>query len=156
MMNYANMFVLVLDDKMIIRFCNWSLATALGFENEFEPIGSCWLDFIQDHERELISSVHNSVMMDQEIARQFQEYANNIVTLNGEILDVKWFNAQINHDYHWTFSFGLLVQPADQVSEESVRSYYRDIIQKDRTMILSLRDMIVKGSKTVESCEPKF
>ena len=59
MMNYSDMFVLVLDEKMNIKFINWSLSTNLGFKDEFEPVGRCWLDFIKKDEVENISYIHS-------------------------------------------------------------------------------------------------
>ncbi|MBR9682635.1 MAG: hypothetical protein GOV02_03080 [Candidatus Aenigmarchaeota archaeon] len=154
MMNYSSMFVLILDDKMCIQFINWSLATALGFKNEDEPLGKCWLDFIPIEQREIISGIHNSIKNADE--EKHREMINDIKCVNGDVMSIKWFNTKINREHEWTFSFGLVVEAANQVTEESLRSYYHDIIQKDRTAILSLRDKILNGSVTQDVGEPKL
>ena len=153
MLNYANMYVLLLDDKMNIRFANYSLSITLGFKDEFEPLGRCWLDFIKESERPIIGNVHRSLVTKAE-CEKYREFTNDIVTLDDKIITVKWFNAPVNHEYNWTFSFGLASQPPVEVTEESVRAYYRDILAKDRTMISSIRDVIIRGSMEVDSCEP--
>jgi hypothetical protein len=152
MLNYANMYVLLLDDKMNIRFANYSLSITLGFQNEFEPIGKCWLDFIKESEKAVVGNVHRCLTIEDE-CENYREYINDIVTLDKKIITVKWFNAPVNHEYHWTFSFGLASQPPVEVTEDSIRTYYKDILAKDRTMIRSLRDMIIRGSEPVDSCE---
>jgi len=143
MMNYANMFVLVLDKDMNIKFMNWSLAKALGFETEEEAIGECWLTFIKKKDKEKIANVHSLLI--QEHNENVKEFTNDIVILDSSTLNVKWFNIHINNDYNWSFSIGLLTKPTPEITEESVRSYYQDIIEQDRTMIRSMRDTILSG-----------
>ena len=152
-LNYSNMFVLVLDEKMNIKFINWSLATALGFENEFEPLDRCWLDFIPKEIQETIKTVHASISRGGNPIK-FREFTNEVLKVNGEKISIKWFNTAINHDYNWSFSIGLLNEAHIHVTEESIRSYYQNVIQNDRTMILSLRDTILEGVAKVDSCEP--
>jgi PAS domain S-box-containing protein len=146
MLNYSNMYVLLLDSYMTIRLINWSLAKELGFSNEQEVIGKSWLDFIPDHNKELVKIVHDclSHSMEQE---KYRELVNEVKRLDNSILVVKWFNIPINSNYNMTFSMGLKsnVSECEVVSEDSIRSYYRDIIAKDRTMIKSLKDVVVKG-----------
>jgi PAS domain S-box-containing protein len=154
MMNYSSMFVLILDDKMHIQFINWSLATALGFKNEEEPIGRCWLDFIPTDQRDLISGIHHSIKMNEK-DEKYKEMVNEVKCQNGEVLTIKWFNTKINREHEWTFSFGLQMEASTNVTEESLRSYYQDIVKKDRTVILSMRDKILADSK-LDVCEPKL
>jgi len=146
MLNYANMYVLLLDDRMIIRLINWSLATALGFENEKQVVGKCWIDYIPDEAKYLIKAAHHSLAFEPKKGK-YREFVNDIMLANDQIVTVKWFNVPINSQYHMTFSMGLKVAPieATVVSEDSIRTYYRDIIEKDRTMIQSLRDVVIKG-----------
>jgi hypothetical protein len=52
---------------------------------------------------------------------------------------------------------GLKIDPGKKaavvkISEDSVRTYYRDIIEKDRTMIQSLRDVVIKGLDFEDVC----
>jgi hypothetical protein len=51
MLNFTNMYCLVLDKEMVIKFANLSLALDLGFESYEEMIGHCWLDFIKDRRK---------------------------------------------------------------------------------------------------------
>ena len=153
MLNYANMYVLLLDNKMNIQFTNYNLAITLGFENEFEPIGRCWLDFIKEKDQKLISNIHQCLITGNN-CDNYREFVSDIITKDGTIITVKWFNAPVNHSYNWTFSFGLVSKPPAKITEDSIRSYYRDVLAKDRTMIQSMRDMIIGGIKRPDSCEP--
>lgn len=156
MMNFANMFVIVLDEKMLIRFANYSLYNALGFEDHNDILGKCWLDFIKEEDSITISSIHNAISTDASDSKRFTEYTNDIVPVNGnEPMSVKWFNAHINHEYNWGFSIGIQTEKPVQVTAESVRSYYKQVIENDRTMILSLRNSILLNNK-MDSCKPEL
>ena len=67
MLNYANMYVVILDKEMRIKLINYSLATELGFASEDEPIGKCWLDFIPENEHDKMSTVHESLSVRQDV-----------------------------------------------------------------------------------------
>lgn len=153
MLNYANMYIIILDEKMEVKFMNQSLASDLGFESYEDGLGRCWLDFIVDNERKTILTIHKMVSegMNYEKYREFQ---NKIKTIDDRIIDVLWFNCNINTGYNWTFSFGIRKEPITEVTIDSLRDYYRDVIDKDRTMINAMRDMIVSKQKLMDSCEP--
>ena len=152
MMNFANMYVLVLDDKMNIKFANYSLYFALGFDDHKEILGRCWLDFIKRDDVNSVTAIHHAISSDTEDAHRFTEYTNDIITQKqGKVISVKWFNAHINHEYDWSFSIGIQTEKPIVISAESVRSYYNEIIANDRTMILSLRNSIL--GKQINSCE---
>jgi hypothetical protein len=94
MINYANMFVLLLDPKMN------------GFNDPKEVIGRCWLDFIKPNEQDQIYAIHHSLAHDsEEESEKYREVVNDIVKLDGKVCTIKWFNFPINHQYHLTFSF---------------------------------------------------
>lgn len=143
MLNYANMFVLLLDSEMNIKLINWSLATALEFKREEDPVGRNWLDFIKKEEKESITNLHHNIAHNTEIGRLRNEITNDIITLSGKVITVQWFNTFINHEYNMTFSFGILRNNPPRVTEESIRSYYRNVIKKDKTMIKSIRDSVI-------------
>lgn len=153
MLNYANMYVVLLDSELNIRLINFSLATKLGFKDEKEPVGVCWLEFIKPEERLKIKTVHKNITEEKD--SKFMEYKNDIITKAGENLSVKWFNVPINSDYHMTFSFGLPKSTPLEITEDSIRSYYRDIIEKDKTMIKTLKQTVLsKGYIADSTCIP--
>lgn len=154
MLNFTNMYILVLNEKMEIKFANNSLAIDLGFDNYHGLLGLCWLDFIDEKERSLISTIHASVAHGYEKwEEKYREFQNNIKGRNGNIYSVYWFNSHINSDYNWTFSFGIKKQPAKEITMDSVRTYYQDIISKDRIMINSMRDIFASRDKDINTCE---
>jgi PAS domain S-box-containing protein len=155
--NYAEMYVVILDKHMIIRLINHSLAKELGFENERDVIGRCWKEFIPEDQQLQVMSVHYTIAHEPEKYSKFAEFTNDIHNLNGDRTHVKWFNVPINGGYNMTYSMGLKVDPKKRaaevkISEDSVRTYYRDIIEKDRTMIQSLRDVVIKGLDFEDVC----
>ena len=137
------MFVLLLDEKMNIQLINWSLATKLGFKNENEPIGRCWVDFLQPKDVEWIKTIHYSITYSTEEAKKYREVSNEIVALDGSKIKVKWFNAMINHSYNFTFSMGVYDEvEKTEVTEESIRAFYRDVIEQDRVMITAMKNVL--------------
>lgn len=146
MLNYTSMFVLLLDDKFNIKFMNWSLATELGFSDEKEAIGKSWLNLIP---KDSLYSVQNAYKYlkssNDEKHIESREMVTEVKRVDGSFLIVKWFNIPISTDYDITFSMGLRATTINShiISEDSIRSYYRDIIEKDRTMIESLKDIVI-------------
>lgn len=153
MMNFANMYVIVLDEKMNIKFVNYSLYNDLGFTQHNEILGKCWLDFIKIEDKSNLISVHSSFSGGNGGDKRFIEYTNEIVSITGNILSVKWFNAHINTEYNWTFSIGIQSEKPVMITAESVRKYYKQVLENDRTMIMALRDTIINDNKKTASCD---
>jgi len=157
MLNFTNLYVIVLNEKMDIKFANNSLAIDLGFDSYKELLGRCWLDFIEEKERRTIITIHAAVSNGYDKWEdKYREFNNNIIGVNGKIHSVYWFNSHINTDYNWSFSFGIKKQPKPETTIDSVRNYYKEIINKDRVMINSMRDVIGLRDKIVDSCKPNF
>jgi hypothetical protein len=153
MLNYANMYVVLLGEDLTIKLINWSLATKLGFKDEREPLGECWLEFIKPEEHLRIKAIHSDVTKNKD--SKFVEHENDIVTKDNIIISVKWFNIHINTDYNMTFSFGIPKTIPAEITEESIRNYYRDIIEKDKTMIKSLKETVLSEGYISDSvCVP--
>ena len=56
---------------------------------------------------------------------------------------MKWFNTKLNNGMTGTFSLGVPVKAAGaEDSVESIRAYWNDIIQKDKTTISAMKDLI--------------
>lgn len=151
MLNYANMYVVILDPSMNIKLINYSLAKELGFESENDPLGRCWLDFIREEDREQIKITHAKVAFEQDI-ENFGEVTNYVLSGDGSTFLVKWFNVPINSQYNVTMSFGLPRDKRAEITEESIRSYYRDILEKDKTMIKSLKESLF--GEASHACNP--
>lgn len=155
MLNYANMYVLILDSSMRVKFINKSLVNLLGFERIRDVMGKCWLDFIEPEEQERITNIHHHIIMGTPESEDFTEVKNIIVNKDGKKMNLRWFNTQINTKYHWSFSIAIPDKSNVLITEESIRSYYEDVIKQDRTMIISLRDTIMnKTKRIIDSCEP--
>lgn len=152
MLNYANMYVLVLDEKMEVQFANQSLAVDIGYESYEKLVGKCWLDFIPSSEKKIIVTIHKVISDGKEGWRKYREFQNKILTIENNIIHVQWFNSHINSKYNWSLSFGLRKEPETKITMNSIRNYYRDVIDKDKTMIDSMRDMITLRNKVIDTC----
>jgi hypothetical protein len=147
MLNYANVYVLLLDKNMIIRLINYNLANDLGYKNEKMAVGHCWIEHVPPSSLTLVRIAHKELVFGKDKAK-YKEVTNDIKLGTGQIVSTKWFNIPINSQYNMTFSIGIkLTTPEDyvKISEESIRAYYKDIIEKDRSMIQSLREVAVQN-----------
>jgi hypothetical protein len=148
LINYSNLYVVVLDGQLFIKLINYRLAKAIGFNNENEPVGKCWLDFIEEPKRPVIKYIHRKVL---EGDSQYNEALTDLVALN-EHIQVRWFNTKLNNS-DLTFSIGIPLQPiTPEDGIDSIRSYFRDVIKKDRTMIKSLQDVVMENSPDSYTC----
>jgi hypothetical protein len=142
MLNYAKMYVVILDPDMKIKLINYSLATALGFENEKQPLERCWEDFVPSDTKQLISQSHNKLAFSR--GMKLTEVINEIQTLDKQRILVKWFNIPINSEYNMTLSFGLpRSNKPVELTGESIRSYYTDILERDKTMIEAMKESVL-------------
>lgn len=160
MLNFTNMYCLVLDPQMVVKFINQSLALDLGYESYDKVLGKCWLDHVVDEDHELIKTVHAAIAYGVDgWEEKYREVQNNIKRLDGNAMTVYWFNSHVNSDMNWTFSFGLQ-RPVrimeDNGTDSGIRDFYYDVIQKDRLMINSMRDVMGLRDKIVDSCKPTF
>lgn len=137
--NYSKLFVVLLDRDFKIRLANWFLAKSLGFKNEEQLIGKCWLDFISENEKPLVSELYKIIVTKED---SYYKPGEIITRLNGnKELDVKWFSTYINNTNNLIFNIGIPLETYDYTSaEESIRAYYKDILAQDKTMLESLRD----------------
>ncbi len=155
MLNFTNMYCLVLNQEMIIKFINLSLALDLGFQSYEELIDRCWLDFIKPEEKQMIKIIHTSVANgSEEWESKYREVQSVVKTKQGKEFPVYWFNSHINTDLNWTFSFGIKKIESDQ--ENDIRDFYFDIIKRDRVIINSMRDAMGLRDKIVDTCKPTF
>ena len=155
MLNFTNMYCLVLDQDMLIKFVNLSLAIDMGYETYEELINRCWLDFISEEEREMISIVHHSIANGtKDWEGKYREVQNTIITKDERKFPVYWFNSHINTDLNWSFSFGIKKLASD--TENDIRDFYTDIVKRDRVIINSMRDSLSLRDKIVDTCKPTF
>lgn len=155
MLNFTNMYCLVLDQEMIIKFVNLSLALDLGYKSYEEILGKCWLDFIKNEEKHMIQIIHQSIANGlNNWEEKYREVQNTVITKQGRQFPVYWFNSHINTDLNWTFSFGI--KKINSEREDDIRDFYFDILKRDRVIINSMRDSMGLRDKIVNTCKPTF
>lgn len=148
LLNNSNFYIVILDKKMNIRFINQTLTNRLGFKSMEELLGKCWLEFIPEKNKENIKIVHFSVLSKKN--EEYSEYTNTILNKDGVEFQVQWFNTLINHDTHWSFSFGLSQDKSIEITSETIREDFRARIESDKTWIRSLKDYVNEISDKFE------
>ena len=75
------------------------------------------------------------------------EFANEIITKSGELITVKWFNSMINEGGSGTFSVGLPLSRdiSKEDSIDSIRAFWKDKLEQDRTTIQALKNIVFNG-----------
>lgn len=146
--NYLNFILVYLDKDMNIVLANYYLAKTLGYKSEKELIGLNWGQFLLSDEKELVTHVHQENL--NEGNNQFREFLNKLRNKNGDDIEVRWFNCTVTNGTVGTFSIGI---PGDEVrSVESMRAYWRDIIEKDKTSIKAMKSLFKAKENGANSC----
>ena len=143
LLNHASLFLVLLDQNLNVCLSNWSLAHKLGFKNEKELVGKCWLDFIKPEEKNLVKNIYQMIVKNSEKAEEYKEIAYELVLPDNTFLLIKWFNVHINGKSQLTLSIGIQRYVPPEESEDAVRSYYRDIIDNDATIIKAIRETLL-------------
>lgn len=145
LLDYSNFFVVILDKDLNIKLCNYHLARTLGYENETTMLGLNWIKFLTPYDKTLVSHVHNEILNKSNL---YREYSNDIIDREGKPITVKWFNSLINGEFNCTFSIGipLTKEPTLDQDIDAIRSYFRDILDKDKTTINAIREVTTKYS----------
>jgi PAS domain S-box-containing protein len=132
-------YILILDPDMTIKFANDQLACDLGYKKETEMVGVNWMDHIPQYFKDVIPYVHDKLM---QADTRYREFTNDISTLDGELINVKWFNSFIDGQYNWTLCVGIpLVVPDVEQSIRALRKYWKEAIQQDKMLIESIKEV---------------
>ena len=147
--NYSNFAVVLLDPNMNILLGNFYLAQLVGLDSEDLLTGRNWLEFIDESEEKIIKFVHANVICN--------EHINDIKTLTGKKIPIRWFNSKINQGFEGTFSIGIpITQTITQEDTiDSMRAYWSDIIKQDKTTIQAMKkifDEQMKSGLQDDSC----
>ncbi len=143
--DYTNIYMLVLDNDMKVRMCSYKLAKDLGFNKGSDLLNMNWKNFLTKKESDTIDNVHKHVMLSsKDYENRFREVNNKIVTRRNTDIDVKWFNSRIKNGKVYTFSIGIpynrTVTAEDDI--ETIRAYWKHIIDKDKTTLRALKEVI--------------
>jgi len=138
--NYSTFYIVAIDKEMKILLANYSLAKLLGFDSENDIIGKYWFDFIPEDQRCIIENVSRRVC-DENIP--YQEYSSQVLSKDGKYLYIRWFSSFLNNNFKCVFSIGIpLEQSGPKDGIDSIRAFYRDILEKDSKMIQTMKESI--------------
>jgi len=147
-LNYSNIFSIVVDKNLNIKLINYHLSHVLGYDNQEELIGKSWRKFLRFPDLSLVEHAAEEVLKGNEI---YKEFTNDIITKDGKIITVKWFNSLINNGFDSIFSLGVSLTKEPTLDEDidSIRSYFTDILQKDKTTINAMKEIANKNSEKI-------
>jgi PAS domain-containing protein len=136
----CQIYVLILNLKMQIVLANKTLVKDLGYEKSEDILGKYWTEFLPLEVREPLKIAQSRLVTYED--KRYRELTNEIALASGNTV-VKWFNIPLEK---MTLSIGLpRLYETIEISEDTIRSYYVDMIEKDRHMIESLKDGLVIG-----------
>jgi PAS domain-containing protein len=150
LLNYSNLYVVVFDNEWHMQLINWPLSRLLGFSNEKDATGQKWLDYVSEHDLDLVEMEHNLV---KEKKKPYSELTHDINTIDG-VITVKWFSTFVNSTVNWTLSIGVPVSKdiTSQDNIDALRAYYKDILSKDKLMIQSIKEVAMKSVNASSNC----
>ena len=88
--------------------------------------------------------------------KAYEEFTNNIYNEGTKkSITVRWFNTLINHEFNCVFSIGLPLTKEPTIDEDidSLRAYFRDILEQDKTVINAMKEITMKYSAKIFSDE---
>lgn len=139
LIDYAKFFLVVLDKDLNIRVCNDSLASILGLRDGKEAVGMNWLNFTPEESRESLKRVYSYLLSGDETHKEFVE---EIVTATNEVIFIKWFNRLANGSLLLRVGVATSSENNSRKTIDDVRLYFKNVIEKDRTMIEVLKKSI--------------
>jgi hypothetical protein len=140
LLDYSNIYALILDKNLKIMAISNHLAKTIGVNRE-TLIGCNWTMFLKFGQEDVLKHIVSNIIKQN---GNYTEFTNDIVDINQNIITVKWFNALINHNYNWVFSVGVSLdnqQPTINEDIQSIRSYFKEILEKDKTTINAMREV---------------
>lgn len=148
LLDYSNIFVVVLDKELNIRIGNYHLANRLGFKSEDDLTCLSWKEFLKPSDIELVKHVNEEVAKNN---KEYKEFSYDILDENKQSISVKWFNTFINSEFNCVFSIGIPLTKTPSIDEDidSIRSYFRDILERDKTTINAMKEVTLKHSEKI-------
>jgi PAS domain S-box-containing protein len=142
MIYHAPFMAIVLQEDLRIRACNLKLAQTLGFEDPEALVGRSWFDFLSAQTREVIAAIHHSIMCGD--LEEYGEFENEIINRNGDTILIKWFNSYLD-DERISLSIGIPPRKLLIMREDDIRTYWYDVILRDRKAILAMQSALNVG-----------
>jgi hypothetical protein len=139
LLNYTNLYVIVLDDNLKIRLANYPLLKFINIENENDAVGIDWMSYIPEVDKDQVLHATKKLISQEE---NYIEITNDISN-SQDTVTVRWFISYVNDKTHWLFSIGVPISHSvsTQANIDTVRAYYRDVILKDRAMIKNIKEV---------------
>jgi len=138
--NYSTFYIVAIDKEMKILLANYALAKLLGFDSENNLAGKSWFDFIPEDQRCIIENVSRHVCDGN---TPYQEYSSQVLSKDGKYSEIRWFGSFLNNSFKCVFNIGIPLEhssPEDGI--DSIRAFYRDVLEKDSKMIQTMKESI--------------
>lgn len=142
MLNYSLVYIVIIAEDFEIKLANYALAKTLGFDSEKDLVGMNWGDFTDPTLKDVLKDVHKDIING---GKEFKEFTNFIFTKDKKPIKVKWFNSSANNNSKLCVSIGVPYKEIDvNESIDSIRSYFRDVVEQDNTMIQAIKKTMLK------------
>lgn len=147
-LDYSHLFVILLNKDCQVVLANYRLAKMLGYKDEAELIGVEWINHLAAADDELVKHVLAETLNG---SKKYEEFTNDVLTINKERITVRWFNTLINSTFNCVFSIGVPLTREVTADDniDSVRAYFTDIIRRDRTTINAMKEVTMKYSEKI-------
>lgn len=148
LMDYSNIYMVVINKDLKIKMCSLKLAKDLGYNNINEIEGKSWLDYIDKNDKTEVINIHKYIISDNKNGYdKYKEINSNIILKDDSKINVKWFNAKLNNNFNCTFSIGIPYDN-DEITEndsmDDIRTYWRHIINENNSILNTLRILVKK------------
>ncbi len=141
--NYSNFYVCMLNQEFQITLANYYLSHQLGFEEECDLIGKNFREYVPESFSNIMPKIFDGVLQTH---GETHDFVCEIMDPNTKVeVTVKWFISFINTTINSYFMIGipLLKDITPQDSVETIRQYWRNIIERDRSTIKSLKETVM-------------
>lgn len=152
--NYSTFYIVVFDENMKIVLANYAFAIALGFSSEDELVGKKWSDFISEEEKSVAEKVFKSLRNGN---ISYEEYSGKTKTKSDSPLYIRWFSTFLDNHIKCIVNVGIPLEClSPEQSIDSVRAFYKDILEKDSKMIQTMKESIGIHLPVEEVCEKEI
>jgi hypothetical protein len=153
LMTLSSFYFVIVDRDLNIIVANKKVEeTILGkcACTEVNLIGKSWINFVSNDDQMLAKTAYTSIFRFKGDLES-PEITYSIKTPDCSTLPICWVTSYIDTNIDWTISIGTKTRSVNLgiSNEESIREYYRNLIDKDKKMIDIVREVTSKYSNMI-------
>jgi FixJ family two-component response regulator len=147
MLYYSNFYFLVLNCDLEIKRINNKLGNILGIE-ENKSINKSILKYTTEDYTHIIPNICDTLIGAE---NKYIEFVFDVKTSDNKIISVKWFVTFVNEGRNYLLCIGIpLLEKTNTVEDiDSLRQYYKTMVDKDTIMIKALKKKLDAESNNI-------